>query len=329
MMILPNLTRQVVTMFRPIKPPQKEIRQLKKKIQELIYNHIYLSLLNPSFQPLDNAADSVLEAAFRRGTAYYSDGYVITKTGRYSSELAKALEELRAVYKGKAYYLPELPKNLQAIVAQYTTGATEFTKRIMNLKGLDAVQLKLFERELTPLLERVGEIVIANIDKNLQENRFPAISFDITDKQAKQITKEYTKSLLKPIKGWSDEQTAKMRQDILRMLDEAKHPQVIRDYLKNRYNIDKRKAAFWARNECANYVSTLKKSEYEKNGFTMFRWLTHIDGRERELHKKYNGLEFSFDSPPVIDSRTGKTGLPGQTYNCRCTFIPIIKGFKA
>jgi SPP1 gp7 family putative phage head morphogenesis protein len=113
------------------------------------------------------------------------------------------------------------------------------------------------------------------------------------------------------------------------MLEEAKHPQVIRDYLKERYAISKRKAEFWARNECAAYTSALKKSEYQKNGFTMFRWKTNIDGRERELHKKYNDMEFHFDNPPVIDDRTGQTGLPGQTYNCRCTFIPIMKGFGA
>lgn len=58
-------------------------------------------------------------------------------------------------------------------------------------------------------------------------------------------------------------------------------------------------------------------------GFDKFIWKTISDGRERELHKQLNNTTWSYDNPPVIDERTGQTGLPGETYNCRCEAIPF------
>jgi uncharacterized protein with gpF-like domain len=33
---------------------------------------------------------------------------------------------------------------------------------------------------------------------------------------------------------------------------------------------------------------------------------------------------YSFDDLPVVDERTGETGIPGQAVNCRCTMSPVF-----
>ena len=65
------------------------------------------------------------------------------------------------------------------------------------------------------------------------------------------------------------------------------------------------------------------QAKYQDEGFTHFKWVTNLDGRERKLHKELNGKIFAFNDPPIIYERTGQKGLPGETYNCRCSMIPI------
>ena len=57
----------------------------------------------------------------------------------------------------------------------------------------------------------------------------------------------------------------------------------------------------------------------------MFKWIANLDERVRDEHKKLNGTIHRYDNPPIIDERTGTKGMPGEFYNCRCTFIPIFK----
>jgi len=40
--------------------------------------------------------------------------------------------------------------------------------------------------------------------------------------------------------------------------------------------------------------------------------------------KLLNGKKFSFNNLPVIDSKTGERGLPGQAFGCRCRMKPVV-----
>lgn len=60
-------------------------------------------------------------------------------------------------------------------------------------------------------------------------------------------------------------------------------------------------------------------------GVKQFEWIHSGGGAEpRPLHVEYDGQIFDLDNPPVIDERTGETGLPGQLINCRCRMRPIV-----
>ena len=61
-------------------------------------------------------------------------------------------------------------------------------------------------------------------------------------------------------------------------------------------------------------MNEIKKLIVEE-GFEEFKWITNIDGRERELHKELNGKIFRFDDPPIIDERTGRIIMMGALDN--------------
>ena len=83
----------------------------------------------------------------------------------------------------------------------------------------------------------------------------------------------------------------------------------------------KRKAQFLARNETSILLAEVKKAHYQAMGFDKFIWKCIGDSRTRDLHRHLNNTTWSYDRPPIIDERTGQTGLPGESYNCRCTAI--------
>lgn len=100
--------------------------------------------------------------------------------------------------------------------------------------------------------------------------------------------------------------------------------------------LDKRNIAIknWSRNTALDQTrkvySSVNRDRMEALGVQQFEWV-HSGGsnapREYHMQKWPNGLNggiFSLDDLPVIDKTTGERGIPGQTYNCRCTMRPII-----
>ena len=62
-------------------------------------------------------------------------------------------------------------------------------------------------------------------------------------------------------------------------------------------------------------------------GVKKYRWIHSGGGqRPREHHLNVlNGNVFSLDDPPIIEPKTGETGIPGQAINCRCVMLPLVE----
>jgi SPP1 gp7 family putative phage head morphogenesis protein len=78
-----------------------------------------------------------------------------------------------------------------------------------------------------------------------------------------------------------------------------------------------------ARTEVGRTVIEFTKARAEAIGSTHFQWFTAGDRDVRPLHKKLEGKVFRWDDPPVIGEK-GERGLPGGTYNCRCSASVIV-----
>lgn len=77
-----------------------------------------------------------------------------------------------------------------------------------------------------------------------------------------------------------------------------------------------------ARNETSNINASINKMRQESLGVKEFKWVTAHDERVRPSHAKINGNIYSWDNLPTVD---GVKTSPGQSINCRCIAIPVIK----
>lgn len=83
------------------------------------------------------------------------------------------------------------------------------------------------------------------------------------------------------------------------------------------------RAALIARTETVTFNSQLTQARHESAGITEFEVSTSRDERVRPSHAALEGRRFSYADPPIVD---GEAWIPGQTFNCRCTCIPVLPG---
>lgn len=106
----------------------------------------------------------------------------------------------------------------------------------------------------------------------------------------------------------------------------------------------KHRAELIARTETGKLNSRCVRETYAQTGVKYYKWLTTIDGRERETHAAMNGQICDVSDPDVIYEenpnnplrpiKKNKTGEmvhlhPGQDFQCRCTMVmwePEIDG---
>ena len=94
--------------------------------------------------------------------------------------------------------------------------------------------------------------------------------------------------------------------------------------------MSRNRARVIAEDQTRKTYSAINRQRMAALGLTEFEWLHSGGGKHpRELHVSYSGKVFKFSDPPVIDERTGETGLPGDASNCRCKMIPVIASSEA
>ena len=277
--------------------------------------------------------NNLINDAIKAGTLYYQNGGFYSKSGRFSNAISKELEKIGARYSkyGRGYRLAKekLPESLLWIIE--TTNAKVYAdvvaiKQFMD-KALGNIEEALKSLKLTDIAEQMILNLEKRVDDNFKANKIETIAPKMTDFRAREFAKNYTENLEFYIKKWQPEEIVKMREVVGQMALDGESRITIQNYIKNQFKVSQRKAEFLARNESSIAVTEYLSAKYQEEGFTEFKWITNLDGRERKLHKELNGKIFRFDDPPVIyiDEKRGivQKGLPGETYNCRCTFIPI------
>lgn len=92
--------------------------------------------------------------------------------------------------------------------------------------------------------------------------------------------------------------------------------------IQRTYGIEKRHARLIARDQMAKLNADLTKSQQQDAGVEEYTWSTSGDSRVRDRHRSLNGKTFSWNDPPVVDTKTGRRCHPGEDYQCRCVALP-------
>lgn len=88
--------------------------------------------------------------------------------------------------------------------------------------------------------------------------------------------------------------------------------------IKERFNTAFYCADRIVRTETMSTINEAQKDSYVKNGYTNYRWLTHVDDRTCKECVKKNNKEYRFE-----EWSKGNNAPPLHP-NCRCTIVPII-----
>lgn len=95
--------------------------------------------------------------------------------------------------------------------------------------------------------------------------------------------------------------------------------------IQHKYNVEKSHAKLLARDQIGKLNASVTEAQQRDAGVEEYIWDDCGDGRVRESHKALNGKKFRWDTPPVVDAKTGRRCHPGQDYQCRCRAKPVFK----
>lgn len=309
----------------------------KKSYENLIASKIivwmWINIFQECFKILKSNTvindSNILREAIISGKIQYQDGVF---TGKFTNAIAAELEKLGAKYSKhrKGYILDKALLPAEITWAIDTAKAAAFAKAtainkfwLDQLSNIDKLTSKLvFDEAVNAIMKNLQDRVY----KNAKQHKIELITPKLDDFMQNKIAKRYTENLDFWVKNWTENQIIKMRNEVSVMANLGKSTKTIAEYIEREFGTSQKHAKFLARNENSIATSSYLSAKYEAEGFTSFKWHTILDRRERPLHHELDGKVFRFDDPPIIDARTGQKGLPGQTYNCRCTFSPYIDG---
>ena len=311
--------------------PVQENEEIVNTIQSFIEWALNQVLLQPILNVLQeykpktkqNSTD-YLQDAINKGLITY-DAIEGRFTGSFSASITSSLRKLGAEFDGDGFVIKQyqLPSVLQTIITQARQRNEFISQKIIEAFSSSQMQKILsnisFANVYTQFLE--------DIDKQMMQNAGDVIVIQpvYNTKIKKQIAEAYSNNLKLYIKDFTDDKIVALRQYLQPLiLENGYRSEVLQEYLTKSFNVNKAKAKFLARQESSLLMTSYTEARYQSEGIREFVWSSSGDSRVRPEHKLLNGKKFSFNNLPVIDSKTGERGLPGQAFGCRCRMKPVV-----
>jgi SPP1 gp7 family putative phage head morphogenesis protein len=311
--------------------PVQENEEIVNTIQTFIEWALNQVLLQPILDVLQeykpktkqNSTD-YLQDAINKGLITY-DAIEGRFTGSFSASITSSLRKLGAEFDGDGFVIKQyqLPSVLQTIITQARQRNEFISQKIIEAFSSSQMQKILsnisFANVYTQFLE--------DIDKQMMQNAGDVIVIQpvYNTKIKKQIAEAYSNNLKLYIKDFTDDKIVALRQYLQPLiLENGYRSEVLQEYLTKSFNVNKAKAKFLARQESSLLMTSYTEARYQSEGIREFVWSSSGDSRVRPEHKLLNGKKFSFNNLPVIDSKTGERGLPGQAFGCRCRMKPVV-----
>jgi len=311
--------------------PVQENEEIVNTIQHFIEWALNQVLLKPILDVLEqykpqakqNSID-YLQDAINKGLIMY-DANNKRFTGSFNASIASSLRKLGADFDGDGFVIQQysLPSSLQTAITQARQKNEFISQKI--IEAFSTQQMQTLLKNIS--FENVYTQFINDLDKQMMQNAEDVISIQpvYNTKIKKQIAEAYSNNLKLYIKDFTDDKIVALRQYLQPLiLENGYRSEVLQEYLTKSFNVNKAKAKFLARQESSLLMTSYTEARYQSEGIKKFIWSSSGDSRVRPEHKLLNGKEFSFNDLPIIDSKTGERGLPGQAFGCRCRMKPVV-----
>lgn len=152
-----------------------------------------------------------------------------------------------------------------------------------------------------------------------------SLKTNIFDSQISNIAKAVVAENVSLIKSIPQQYLTQVNGAVMRSISTGNGLQDLQPFLAKQKGITERRAKNMALDQTRKAYNGINKARMQNIGVGKYEWLHSGGGQQpRQEHIEMSGNIYSFDDPPVIDSKTGERGIPGQLPNCGCTMRPII-----
>jgi len=244
---------------------------------------------------------------------------------RYEKALTKLIEQMTNAYR----------REMRAVFREVPTIAQDASlpsQANIRLNKLSERFYRLFSRRAPTIVDRMFNQVDKDSASNLQMS-LKELSGGITLKTEampaalREAVKAATAENVALIKSIPEQFHTQIQGAVMRSMQPGGNGlQDVYEALSKRKDITKNRAKLISHDQVRKITTAMNTERAKSLGVKKFEW-RHSGGsaEPRKEHVAMNGKVFSYDEPPVIDSRTGERGFPGQLINCKCFAIPVVE----
>jgi SPP1 gp7 family putative phage head morphogenesis protein len=174
------------------------------------------------------------------------------------------------------------------------------------------------------MAERVMKATDAALDSRIRSAGFH-VRFVYT-KEMKDAFAAVVNEQVSLIKSIPSQYATEVQGLVMRSVARGRDISFLKERLEKRFHITRRRAALIARDQNNKATATLQATRQKAIGFTKGIWMhSHAGKHPRPSHVAADGVEFELNKGLYLE---GEWVLPGEAINCRCTWRPVIPGFK-
>lgn len=168
------------------------------------------------------------------------------------------------------------------------------------------------------MIDKVMRNSTASLKMSLSDYVNPlAIDRTATNERLKEIIQASTKEAASLIKRIPERYLSEVQGEVMRSITSGNGMKDLVPYLTKRYEGDARWARHVAMDQTRKAHSSISNARMRQLGIEKFKWLhTRGSAHPRKHHIELSGQIFRYDDPPIIDPKTGQTGLPSYLPFC-------------
>lgn len=301
---------------------------------ETVFEPLISLLIEEHIQIRYNEEYSAVWQALLAGTIWYADGVF---HGVFNVAVSRELRSIGAHYNahrgGFVLEQGEIPIPLRSAISE---------SKIRSDKIHAMVLATIVMMEETIVSAPTGLTFTKSVDKmvaDLQKQFVQTVSTveglpkpsPVPPGMTETLRQELAAETASSLNSFSSEALVDLRVKIQDNLDTGGRTDRLAKVVSAEYDIAKRRAVVIAGNGTSRLVAKFRQRRYEDLGITEYVWNTSHDEKVRPTHGESNnhrvldGRRFSFSSPPIVDSATGRRRHPGEDYGpCRCVALPVL-----
>lgn len=323
----------------PTKRPFREYDRMEARIRVWFFKHLYMPLLEMLDIPKSKIMNSLddLHWALASGQVTFSRGAF---RGKFSAKISKELKGLGAKWDKKTSSFKIMKADLPPpVIVSIDTSFIGFNNK---LAKIDQHLSDIIPAEIVKSLKTadIFDASLFHVEKQFQKNVSKiTVAPKLSDKQVKFLSDEWQANMDKWIKGYTEEQILKLREEVRKSVLAGNRYDALTKIIVKSFGETEKKAKFLARQETNLMMSKFNETRYTDAGIHEYKWgcvkmphdktpQQHTLGNVRYSHGILEGEIFRWDNPPEVtppNSKKPRHENPGEDYGCRCFAIPVLR----